>query len=234
MSAQIIMAAVKVVGVVMSAKSMLDGIKEGDWLQAVVGGVGAYYGATSLASGLAPADAATEGIKDVATETVKDVATDNSAGLLEQGLKFDPSTTLKDSLPSADAFQQSVDVGLDPMATIDKAGTDALSLTPEAPRRAMNVLDTPAHMQAAPEPEGLLSKFGKHTKTATDWMDKHPNATYAGLQLAGGMMQGKAAEKQEDERRREYQRSRNRRGNVPTNQPRAVRNPRTGRMEIVQ
>lgn len=48
-----IITAVKVVGTVMSVVSMVKGIKDGNFLQAIVGGFGAFMGASSLAAGSA-------------------------------------------------------------------------------------------------------------------------------------------------------------------------------------
>ncbi|MCP3674064.1 MAG: hypothetical protein GY829_06290 [Gammaproteobacteria bacterium] len=50
MSMQIITMAVKVIGTAMAAKTAIDGLKEGNLLKAVMGGVNAYFGASSLMS----------------------------------------------------------------------------------------------------------------------------------------------------------------------------------------
>ena len=51
--------AIAVVGTVLGAKTAIEGLKEGNLLQAVVGGVGAYFGAASLMSGGAASVAGT-------------------------------------------------------------------------------------------------------------------------------------------------------------------------------
>lgn len=57
MAVNAVVGVIKVVGIALSAKSMVEGLKEGNLFQAVVGAVGAYYGVSSLASGAAGAGA---------------------------------------------------------------------------------------------------------------------------------------------------------------------------------
>ncbi len=59
MSAPAIVAGLKFIGAAMAAKTAIEGLKEGNLLKAVVGGVGAYFGATSLMSGGAASMAGT-------------------------------------------------------------------------------------------------------------------------------------------------------------------------------
>lgn len=56
-SAAVIMTVLKVVGTVASVVSMAKGIKDGNMMQAVLGGFGAFMGASSLASGAAASGA---------------------------------------------------------------------------------------------------------------------------------------------------------------------------------
>lgn len=58
---QAVLIAVKVVGTVMAAKTMIEGLKEGNLLKAVLGGVGAYLGMSSLATPAAAVTAAEAG-----------------------------------------------------------------------------------------------------------------------------------------------------------------------------
>lgn len=59
MSAPAIVAGLKFIGAAMAAKTAIEGLKEGNLLKAVVGGVGAYFGVTGLMSGGAASVAGT-------------------------------------------------------------------------------------------------------------------------------------------------------------------------------
>lgn len=85
-SGAIAMTVLKVAGTMMAAKTAIDGIKEGNLLKAVVGGAGAYFGVSSLASQAAGAAtsgaaAATQGSAEIAG-----AATQNASEMVAQDI----------------------------------------------------------------------------------------------------------------------------------------------------
>lgn len=62
MSAPAVFAAVKIIGVALSVKTLISGLKEGNLLKAVLGGVGAYFGVSALTAQTATQTAANAGL----------------------------------------------------------------------------------------------------------------------------------------------------------------------------
>ncbi|WP_372831008.1 hypothetical protein, partial [Pontibacterium sp.] len=80
MSGPMIMAGIKLVGGVMAAKTAVEGIKEGNLLKAVAGGVGAYMGFSGLAGAGASGVSSTTGTAlDAATKTGSATASASAA-----------------------------------------------------------------------------------------------------------------------------------------------------------
>lgn len=206
-SAAIVMTALKVVGTVASVISMVKGIKEGNFLQAVVGGFGAFMGASSLAAGGASG----------ASNATGAVASDAAAGASIMGdtstaAMFGPAGPGGASASTANLMEGAGSQGLLQMGGATNnilgeglaAGNNAL--TGAADTNILNAGDATSKVLAEPsffdQMKGGVSDIGSMLK-------ENPELLKVGGGLLQGYSQGAAAEdhrdfikKQEEERRR--------------------------------
>jgi hypothetical protein len=201
--------AIAAVGTVLAAKSAIEGIQEGNLLKAVVSGVGAYYGMSTLQAGAAAASTNVAGA--AASDTAVNAATDTA---LQATADQVATTTV--GANGASGIASGVNAGISSAA--ENATKNALAGMGEQATGSTGLLDT-------------LSNWGS---SASQWAEKNPMAASGIVQMGGGLLQGYSQEKQSDEEMKALEESRRRRqltGNTSFMQ-RQYFNPTTGAFEV--
>lgn len=243
-------AAIALVGTVMSAKTAIEGLKEGNLLKAVAGGVGAYFGASSLAGGAASgaSDAATlagtsEGavgqtIAETSGANLGDqfVATQgmtNGAGMnaLDAGLEKAVSSMGSDIGTTAAMPELSNFAAQEGLLEASTAIPSASSFTQPLTNGASTAL---SGYQIAADPSILeqIKTFGGDVQA---WAKENPFLASSTMQMGGGLLQGMGAQGRFDEEMAALEASRKRRqttGNTSFLRTTQY-NPSTGQFEQV-
>jgi hypothetical protein len=187
-------AIIAVIGMGMGAKTAIEGIKEGNIAKAVMGGVGAYLGATGLSNIAAGSAGATEAL---GTEAAAAAATEATAGAAT-----DAAATAATDAAAAGTIPAE---GLAPtqLASFGKVAPGAL------PASSVGEGITASAPAAGP---GFLSKAG-------DWLNKNQTLGYGLMQIGGQALSGYSAaemqEKQAEELRKQEDAKRARIGYQP-------------------
>lgn len=207
--------AIAAVGTVLAAKSAIEGIQEGNLLKAVVSGVGAYYGMSTLQAGAAAASTNAAGA--AASDTAVNAATDTALqATADQAATTATASTTTAGANGASGIASGVNAGISSAA--ENATKNALAGMGEQATGSTGLLDT-------------LSNWGS---SASQWAEKNPMAASGIVQMGGGLLQGYSQEKQSDEEMKALEESRRRRqltGNTSFMQ-RQYFNPTTGAFEV--
>ncbi len=110
MSAPAIVAGLKFIGAAMAAKTAIEGLKEGNLLKAVVGGVGAYFGFSNLGAAVGTQQVTT----DIAQQTMTqgaELAT-NTASLTEKAAETFGMSGMASGTVANGAAKTALDAGL--------------------------------------------------------------------------------------------------------------------------
>lgn len=201
---------IKVVGIALSAKAAIDGIKDGNIFQAVIGAVGAYYGLSSLAtpataagatSVSATAEGAAQGAATAGADTAAQIAAQSAAkgaaesGALETisvGAKQLGGSSITEGMKMASsqaAGQMAANTGIDAINESLQKGADWMKGRID---KVGSALSGGAGESAS---QGLLSQSMK-------FANENPFVVQTGLNVVGGVMQGKAEEKLLDRQER--------------------------------
>lgn len=227
--------AIAIVGTVLSAKTALDGLKEGNLLKAVAGGVGAYFGASAISGGLGGAAGSSADVVSGTAEGASGTLADQTVGA-----------------NMADKFAAAGDVaGISSQNAMEGAGfANGASISGDASLNAsLGDLAGKAGASSefaggagigsgaaiAPKGPGLLDRLGEFGGDAVDWVNKNPMAASGALQVGGGLLQGMAQEDMLDQKLAALEASRQRRqltGATPFLRDTRY-NPKTGRFEQV-
>ena len=199
-----IMAGIKLVGSVMAAKTAVEGIKEGNLLKAVAGGVGAYMGVSNLAAGASGVSSATGTALDAATETGSATASASAAegvtALTEMGGMDGALNNAAESLsggvslnPELVSFNDSLGAGMNDISSV---------VIPDSSTYLQNNLgDMASKITPAVQPGGgLLETLGEYGGKAMDYMEKNPMVALSAAQMGGGLLQGMSQEKMMEEK----------------------------------
>ena len=217
---------IKIVGIALSAKAAIDGIKEGNFFQAVLGGVGAYYGLSALATpatagGAAGMEATAEGASQTANiagaNTAEQLATKAAAKGLEEGaaeaIKLGGDAAAKGLGSGAEIASKggfSLNESLQKGASWLKDKFDSNFVDPAKEFMGGNDGAGTALVDGA-KSEGMQSGGGLLSKAA-NFAKENPGLMQTGMNLAGGYLQGKAEEELYDDQKREFYKSLDRRG----------------------
>ena len=250
--------AIALVGTVMSAKTAIEGLKEGNLLKAVAGGVGAYFGASSLAGGAASgaSDAATlSGTSEGAVSQT--IAETSGANLGDQFVATQGMTGGAGQAITNGAGMNALDAGLEKAVSSMGADIGTTAAMPELSNFAAqeglleastaipsasswtqpltNGANTAmSSYQVAADPSILeqIKTFGGDVQA---WAKENPFLASSTMQMGGGLLQGMGAQGRFDEEMAALEASRKRRqttGNA--NFLRTTQyNPSTGRFEQV-
>ncbi|WP_372835841.1 hypothetical protein [Pontibacterium sp.] len=203
MSGPMIMAGIKLVGSVMAAKTAVEGIKEGNLLKAVAGGVGAYMGFNGLAgAGGAGVSATKDTALDVATKSGSatapasgaggitalsemgglDGALNGTAGSLSGGVSLNPELV---------SFNDSLGAGMNDISSV---------VLPDSSTYLQNNLgDMASKIAPVAQPGGgLLETLSEYGGKAMDYMEKNPMVALTAAQVGGGLLQGMSQEKMQE------------------------------------
>lgn len=224
-----IITAVKVVGTVMSVVSMIKGIKDGNFLQAVVGGFGAFMGASSLAAGSASS----------ASNATGAVASDAAAGTSIMGdtstaAMFGPAGPGGASASTANLIEGAGSQGLLQMggATNNILGEGlAAGNNMLAGSAGDNGIKGSANDRIIGAPEspngeaGFFDQIGSGVKDIGSALKENPELAKYGFGLLQGYSQGAAAEDERDflKKRLDEKRARVGKTFIPTVNPFAAR-----------
>lgn len=222
-----------VVGTVMGAKSLVEGLKEGNLLKAVVGGFGAYMGLNSLG-----AFGAAEG-----TAAGASTVSGTEAGAIESSFGEMASSGVE--MPVSEFSTAGVEAtsGLSEGAGIFDSGAagslgfeQAGSITPSFDAGGAGIFESgitgagaglETLGQSAASGGGIFDSL----QNGLNWMENNPKLTGAGLQLAGSYMQGEQLKDRDEMIMNENERLRRLRS-TPGRAPRMRFNPQTRRMEM--
>lgn len=241
MSVGMIMTAVKVVSTVMAAKSAIEGIKEGNLLKAVVGGAGAYFGASSLMSGAGAGTAA--GASDVATGGATAAASGAEGVSALSGVAEGVAAAANPTVMNAATAGASVADGVVSGGLMDKIGGFASDLGLES---AGDWLAASNDAGGAFGSGGLLDFSGGEAGGLTG-KDGLFSSDYAkgqlisgGMQIYGGKMAGDGMQEKAEwelaQKERMYEEARKRRASTGSMDflKTSTWNPQTGRFEPTQ
>lgn len=203
-----------------AAKTAVKGLKEGNLAKAVIGGVAAYYGFSSLAATSTAAQAGTlgseagtsaanAGAQNAATQTAQNLGTQATEQAATQAATQQAGGGLINSA-SVTAPTAAEQYGMQQAELAKAAYSGANTITPAGG-------------------SGILSK-------SMAFAEKNPMLTFGAMQLGGQALAGSAEqdwqEKQLKEQRRREDEARQRRGYFAVPDTGAVRyNPRTGQFE---
>lgn len=183
MSGPAVMIAVKFISTMYALKTAADGVREGNIAKAVIGGVGAYFGANSFGTEAA-ASAAGETASSKAAAELGTEAGNAAATTMQQG--------------AAEAGAQAGGQAAGGAATSAPSATTGLNTS--AADAAGQAASTPATTQSVAEGKGFLSD-------ASDWINENQTLAGGAMQLGGnlfaGYAQGEMMQKQIDELRRQ-------------------------------
>ncbi len=236
----VVIPVLKFVGTALAVKSAVEGLKEGNLLQAVLGGVGAYMGLSSMGA------FATEGA--VAGTSLSQTATNNLAG--NAG-----AAVTRNAVTSGDLIQNSASAGVDAANALSSSGnvitggtsvTNAVtgggsafsSVAGQSPSvmgvgvsagsPSLDAFDTvmggtPADdiaIGGAPVTDlSFTAPAGTQAAASPSIFDKlmgfakdNPSMAYGGMQMAGSMLQGYSQGKMLDEKYAREDEERQRRG----------------------
>lgn len=230
MSVAAIVPIIEFVGTAYAAKTAVDGIAEGNWKKAVIGGVGAYLGASGLVGDLGTAattaDAAAANGTQAGAAMAADAGTGAAAGVA--GSAAGDISGLGASAAGDGSMLSSLDTASGqvlgdaaPAASNTLASSYAASQAPSAMTPAIA-----AAPSAAGQGTGLL-----------DWAHSNPMLANSMLQMGGAALAGSAQQdwqqKLIDEQNQLNAESRARKGYwAPSAAPMSLKyNPRTGQFE---
>lgn len=205
MSGPAIAIAVKFVSTFYAMKTAADGVREGNLAKAVIGGVGAYFGATSFGT-TAAGSAAGQTAQSEATAALGTEAGNAAATTMQQGAAEAGAQAGGQAAGGAATSAPAATTGLDTAAaqngermwTLNDGTNGSLVPANQAP---------PAYRSFGPGPGGGGGSGGGFLSDASEWINK--NQTFAGgaMQLGGnlfaGYAQGEMMQKQIDELRRQ-------------------------------
>lgn len=248
-----------VVGVGLSANALYEGIKEGNFLQAALGAVGAYYGLGTLATpatqggatGMEALAKGSENVVDTVGASVGEkLGSQAAAKTIETGTgsAFGIGDAINQGLANTDIFADGAADAFSMSDAINAGAGDAIKN--EVAKGGFNLNDSIAQgaswlkdkvdvvmdpVKGFAKDAGILSsgeKTGLLSKGFTFAKD-HPEIMQTGMNLVGGYMQGKAEEDMYDDQKREYYKSLSRRGYwAPTDEFTDMTfNPQTRRYE---
>jgi hypothetical protein len=220
---------IKVIGVALSAKSMIEGIKDGNFLQAVIGGIGAYYGMQGL--GNAAGSVAQEGVAEGAKQTVSTAGAEVSEKVASQAAAKGVTEAASSLTPLAESISSELTEaaggaagGASLTATGSSVASDLAGATLESGKGLIGqAMETPWY-----------DKVLSGGKKVMGWAEKHPELTSTGLKLAGGYLQAKAEEDRFNQLNNQEMERRRRRGQTAnyTRQTRLRFDPNTRRMVV--
>ena len=219
MSGGLVLGAIKIVGGLMAAKTAVEGIKEGNLLKAVVGGVGAYFSFTGLAAGMGEAGAGTAVVKDAVTggATAGASGAAGTTALTEATASVAADNILAKEAAASLAKEAAITSSNDGIVRgglLDKVGS---AIGDNKFGDWVGSLNDKGGMFGAAadgaEAGGMFSKGGL---LGGDYMKGQ--AISGGMQLAGGYMQGEGMEEQAkwklEQDRRDYEGQRSRRASI--------------------
>lgn len=209
----VVLAAVKVVGTVMSIVTMVKGIKDGNLMQAVAGGFGAFMGVSSLMSGMAAGSAsAAAGAAD--------------AGAAAAGTAATAATPAASFMsPAVDAFAAPTAQLGSGLSTASTGMTGSSILSGQSPGLLTgSTVDAALSAGAGAVEKSIGDRLIEAGSGVGGFMKDNPELVKVGAGLLGGYTQGKAAEEKLSYDKRLEDESRARRGYsvAPTNNPFAV------------
>lgn len=206
MSASLVVTAIKVVSTAMAVKSAIEGLKEGNLLQAVVGAVGAYMGYTNLTVGSSMGQMAEQGAAGgIAEGAMAGTEIDQLSQSIGNAVTEPVAVKLTDSV-SAAAAASGADNAL-ATAGLESAGSNlGNSVLQEGAGQVTN------QVAAEAGGRGALQMAGDAVKKAGTFLNENSGAVNFGGQLLTGYAQGKQAEELEKKRLEEEEKERRRRG----------------------
>lgn len=209
----VVLAAVKVVGTVMSVVTMVKGIKDGNLLQAVAGGFGAFMGVSSLMSGAAAGSAsAAAGAAD--------------AGAAAAGTAATAATPAASFMsPAVDAFAAPTAQLGSGLSTASTGMTGSSILSGQSPGLLTgSTVDAALSAGAGTVEKSIGDRLIEAGSQVGGFMKDNPELVKVGAGLLGGYTQGKAAEENMayDKRLEDERRARRGYSVAPTNNPFAV------------
>lgn len=234
--------AIAVVGTVMGAKAAIDGIKEGNLLKAVVGGVGAYFGATSLAGGATTANVGTQSAGRAAQSTATAGASQidilkaaaQSSGKMSamNGATQAMSTATNgaaNSVLSSGASVSNMSSAFNPAiasnTTLANAATNVYNPATQSFGAGGLLQPTSAIADGA----SFVDKLKTYGSNIQDWAKENPMLSSSALQMGGGLLQGMSQEEMMEEKWKREDEARERRGAAYTPARRSTFNPNTRR-----
>lgn len=214
----VVLAAVKVVGTVMSVVTMVKGIKDGNLLQAVAGGFGAFMGVSSLMSGAAAGSAsAAAGAADAGAADAGAAAAGTAAKVATPAASF--------MSPAVDAFAAPTAQLGSGLSTASTGMTGSSILSGQSPGLLTgSTVDAALSAGAGTVEKSIGDRLIEAGSQVGGFMKDNPELVKVGAGLLGGYTQGKAAEEKMayDKRLEDERRARRGYSVAPTNNPFAV------------
>jgi hypothetical protein len=257
---QAILPAIKIVGTVLAAKSLIEGLKEGNLFQAVLGGVGAYMGLSSLgafaSSGMAAqtASAATSG-SQLSSAGVGEAGAAASAANAVTGADLANQVVSGASTPALSGYEAMMDTSFANTAGAGAtAGTSASggffdgfkdmfdvgAAAPEAGGTAldlaMDAAEGPLSLGQLQELGGVPAESGGLFSDITGWMKDNKEMVGVAKDVIGGYAQAQSKQELLDrvERLAAERRARMGASVDPNALPRFQWDPQTRRLVPVQ
>lgn len=227
--------ALQFVGAAFAAKSAIEGLKEGNLFKAIAGGVGAYYGMSSLASGAAAGQgtAASKAMEGAAQQTAADTAGSNMADKFASVAGGSEYAVGGDGVLAGSKGLLSKGAG----GAAAKVATSGAGITPEIATKGVNSIlpqeafkatadqgVTSIMPQQAFSPEGVQAATPEAVATtsgwdgvkqfgsdAIAWGEKNPLIASTMMQMGGGLLTGMAQEDMFEEKMKALEESRKRR-----------------------
>lgn len=159
-----------------SAKTAIDGLSEGNLAKAVLGGVGAYMGLSSVAA-TPGATLESKTLEATGTEAGKSAASDIVTSSVDKA----------SSAPSADSVIGAETSGKE-MWTLDKASPVQATTEAVGPGPGFVPKGVTTTVSPPPQETGFL-----------DWANKNPVIAYSALQAGGGLLSGYAQGQRQQE-----------------------------------
>ena len=222
---------IKVVGIALSVKSAVEGIKDGNLLQAVVGAVGAYYGVTNFAA--AGAEQAAGSIAQSGTAEGAQIAAETAGASTQDQIAAQLSTAGANQATQSTAQQGLLQEGLNQTTT---GLTDTALAAPTLAETGTSYLDNVTQVGGGGITDlgnnvgkGLLENASNDNffEQVLSFAKENPDVTNTGLQLGGSYLMAKAKEDEREDLLKEERRRYNRRGQVPGNVQRLSFNPKS-------